>query len=98
MRGPPNGNTTEWVKFLIQILLIPTLIWIGSIQLRVNTIEANRFTSGDAQQLYERIGAIEAIDAATGTDAGWLRTELLEIKAEVAALRRVVMQELGRPE
>ena len=82
-----------WFRLVLQVLVVPVLIWIGMIHVRVTAIEANRFTSGDAQELYRVIAEMQVSDAEVVVDATWLRTELQEIKAEIADLRREVSRQ-----
>ena len=48
---PPNGNWTEWFKLVmlgLNILMIPLLIWGVQMEVRISTMEGNRYTSQDA--------------------------------------------------
>ena len=48
---PPNGNGTEWYRLIMlgmNILIIPILIWAVKVEIRLTTMEGNRYTSQDA--------------------------------------------------
>ena len=63
-RIPPNGNATEWIKYLgavsslvVVVLLAPIATWLVFSTLdhseRLTAIESNRFTSVDSMRVYE---------------------------------------------
>ena len=81
---PPNGNGMAWIKFVLQALILPLLVWIGLIHSRVVAIESSRFTVRDGQEVYQ------ALDEKV--DAQWLREDLREIREEIAELRTLILE------
>ena len=68
VRKPPNGNATEWIKYLgavssliVVIVLAPIAVWLVGSALdnshRLTVIESNRFTSVDAMRVYEELAS-----------------------------------------
>jgi len=68
VKKPPNGNATEWIKYLgavssmvVVVVLAPIAVWLVGSSIdhdrRLTKIESNRFTSADAMKVYEALAS-----------------------------------------
>lgn len=110
LRDLPNEPWAQWVRFIAQVIVIPIVFWAVSAEIRIQTTDGNRWTSGDeakAQLEHERQHTallMELSNKANKTEI-LQRDEILrelehlrdEVKAVQALANRIHMQlENGR--
>ena len=80
-----------WLARVVQVVLVPLLIWFGTmlttlearadaLESRVSVIEANRFTSGDALELYTQLTDLTATLRAIQSDISEIKLRLSGIE------------------
>ena len=111
VKKPPNGNATEWIKYLgavssliLTVVLAPTITVLVYRSVdhgnRIAVIESNRFTSADAMRVYEMIAAKADKNNVPPPEVKQalvrLERDVRDIKEAIAEhLRRVTVQHGG---
>ena len=96
--APPNGRTSEWVKYLgavSSMLLVLVVTPVGSWAAytiidhgkRISVIESNRFTSSDAMKVYETLAEKADKDSVPPPE---VKQALTRLERDVREIRRLV--------
>ncbi len=94
--NPPNGKMFGWLRFaatVSSLCIIPVLLWGVSVERRVITLEASRFTEADGAAVLEVITAHQVQQAATeATLAAKLEATSKELEEWKQAIREAVQK------